>query len=59
MLGWECVAGSDRVMVRECCRERKLRVPGLAPHPQRGGDLSSSPRLLPQMKETSARGSLG
>lgn len=51
--------GRDGVMVRECCRERKLRGPGLAPHPQRGGDLFSSPRLLPQLKETSALGSLG
>lgn len=49
----------DWVMVRECCRERKLRGPGLAPHPQRGGDLFPSPRLLPQLKETSALGSLG
>lgn len=48
MLGWECAGGGDRVMVRECCRERQLQGPGLAlPHPQRGGDHFSCPSLSP------------
>ena len=57
--GGNALGAGDRVMVRECCRERQLQGPGLAPPPpkRRGPFLRSQP--LPQLKEPSALGSLG
>ena len=59
MLGWERAGGGDRVMGRQCCRERKLQGPGLAPHPQRGRDHSSRPSLLPVKEPSLCSGFFG